>query len=150
LLPKEEPITEMLEMTPIAEGTAVPPRSASFEEKMAYYRSQHTTVGIRATHLVGIPAVAAALPLIAARPRVGVPLFLAGWSLQVIGHKVFEKNSPALTKGLFTYQFCGLAFWCEEMADLIAGRSPFTGAKRDADDNADIAGIPIGDYAQVR
>jgi hypothetical protein len=140
----------MLEMTPIADGTTAPPRSASFEEKMAYYRSQHTTVGVRATHLVGIPAVAAALPLIAARPRVGMPLFLAGWSLQVIGHKVFEKNSPALTKGLFTYQFCGLAFWCEEMADLIAGRSPFTDAKRDADDNADIAGIPIGDYAQVR
>ena len=137
-------------MTPIADGTTAPPRSASFEEKMAYYRSQHTTVGVRATHLVGIPAVAAALPLIAARPRVGLPLFLAGWSLQVIGHKVFEKNSPALTKGLFTYQFCGLAFWCEEMADLIAGRSPFAAAKDDADDNSDVVGIPIGDYAQVR
>jgi hypothetical protein len=36
------------------------------------------------------------------------------------------------------------------MADLIAGRSPFTAAGRDADDSADVAGIPIGDYAQVR
>ncbi|GAC1576006.1 MAG: hypothetical protein NVS3B18_09770 [Candidatus Dormibacteria bacterium] len=145
-------ITEMFEMTPIADGTEVPPRSAPFEEKMAYYRSQHTTTGVRATHLVGIPAVAAALPLMAARPRVGVPLFLAGWSLQVLGHKVFEKNSPALTKGLFTYQFCGLAFWCEEMADLIAGRSPFTGAedRGDRDDRGDLAGIPVGDYAQAR
>ena len=102
---------------------------------MAYYRSQHTTPGVRATHLVGIPAVAAALPLIAGRPRVGVPLFLGGWALQVLGHKVFEKNSPALTKGFFTYQFCGLAFWCEEMADLVAGRSPLTGG-RAADDRA--------------
>jgi uncharacterized membrane protein YGL010W len=142
----------MFEMTPIADGTEAPPRSAPFEEKMAYYRSQHTTTGVRATHLVGIPAVAAALPLMAARPRVGVPLFLAGWSLQILGHKVFEKNSPALTKGLFTYQFCGLAFWCEEMADLIAGRSPFIGAEGggDRDDRGDLAGIPVGDYAQAR
>jgi hypothetical protein len=141
----------LTEMTPIATGTEVPPRSASFDEKMAYYRSQHTTSGVRATHLVGIPAVAAALPLIAARPRVGVPLFLAGWTLQVIGHRVFEKNSPALTKGFFTYQFCGLAFWCEEMAELVAGRSPLAGAQssRDLDDSGDLAGIPVGDYAQV-
>jgi hypothetical protein len=148
---EEESITVMMKLTPIADGADVPHRSASFDEKMAYYRSQHTTTGVRATHLVGIPAVAAALPLIAARPRVGVPLFLAGWSLQVLGHKVFEKNSPALTKGVFTYQFCGLAFWCEEMADLIAGRSPLIGRKdfRDLDDSGDIPGIPIGDSAQV-
>ena len=142
----------MMEMTPAAGGAEVPPRSASFEEKMAYYRSQHTTPGVRATHLVGIPAVAAALPLVVARPRVGVPLFLGGWVLQVIGHKVFEKNSPALTKGLFTYQFCGLAFWCEEMADLIAGRSPLTGGQRpgDGDELGDLAGIPVGEFAQAR
>jgi hypothetical protein len=148
--PEEESIAVM-EMTPAADGTDVPPRSASFEEKMAYYRSQHTTPGVRATHLVGIPAVAAALPLIAGRPRVGVPLFLGGWALQVLGHKVFEKNSPALTKGLFTYQFCGLAFWCEEMADLIAGRSPLTGGSRaeDRDELGDLAGIPVGEYAQA-
>jgi hypothetical protein len=36
------------------------------------------------------------------------------------------------------------------MADLIAGRSPFTDTKRAADDDADIAGIPVGEYAQVR
>jgi hypothetical protein len=141
-----------MEMTPAADGTDVPPRSASFEEKMAYYRSQHTTPGVRATHLVGIPAVAAALPLIAGRPRVGVPLFLGGWALQVLGHKVFEKNSPALTKGFFTYQFCGLAFWCEEMADLVAGRSPLTGGHRsdDRDDRGDLAGIPVGEFARAR
>jgi uncharacterized membrane protein YGL010W len=145
-------MNRVMEMTPAADGNEAPPRSASFEEKMAYYRSQHTTPGVRATHLVGIPAVAAALPLVAARPRVGVPLFLGGWALQVLGHKVFEKNSPALTKGLFTYQFCGLAFWCEEMAELIAGRSPLTGTGRgvDGDELGDVAGIPVGDFARAR
>lgn len=148
----DEPIIARMEMTPIATGTAVPPRSAPFEEKMAYYRSQHTSTGVRATHLVGIPAVAAALPLAAARPKVGVPLFFAGWSLQILGHRVFEKNSPTLTKGFFTYQFCGLAFWCEEMADLVAGRSPLTGGRRsrDVDDSGDVAGIPIGGFAQAQ
>lgn len=142
----------MMEMTPTAAGTAVPPRTAPFEEKMAYYRSQHTTRGVRATHLVGIPAVVAALPLVAARPRMGLPLFVAGWTLQVLGHRVFEKNSPALTKGVLTYQFCGLAFWCEEMAELVAGRSPLVGGQRDDrdDDDRELAGIPIGGFAEVR
>lgn len=142
----------MMDTTPIASGTDAPPRSASFEEKMAYYRSQHTTAGVRATHLVGVPAVAAALPLIAARTKLGVSLFLAGWSLQILGHRVFEKNSPALTKGFFTYQFCGLAFWCEEMADLVAGRSSLTGGQGapGSDDSSDVAGIPVGGFAQVR
>ena len=135
----------MLELTPTTQGSDVPPKSAPFEEKMAYYRSQHTTRGIRATHLVGIPAVAASLPLMAARPKVGVPLFLAGWTLQVLGHKVFEKNNPSLTKGFLTYQFCGLAFWCEEMADIVAGRSAVLGAGDDAEDfESSVAGIPVG------
>lgn len=135
----------MLEMTPVTEGSTVPPRNASFEEKMAYYRSQHTTRGIRATHLVGIPAVAAALPLVVARPRVGIPLFLAGWTLQVIGHKVFEKNNPALTKGFLTYQFCGLAFWCEEMADLVGGRSAILRGEAETEDvTSTLVGIPVG------
>src|SRR5437588_10119981 len=103
-------------------GAPVPDRSASFAEKMAYYRSQHTTKGVRATHLVGIPGVAFSMPVMATRPRVGLPLFAASWALQVVGHKVFEKNKPALSKGFLTYQFCGLAFWCEEMVNLIAGK----------------------------
>jgi len=112
-----------MDLTPGHRGTIEPPpASATFAEKMAYYRSQHTTRGVRATHLVGIPGVAFSMPVILARPRVGIPMFLASWALQVAGHVAFEKNSPALSKGFFTYQFCGLAFWCEEMADLVAGK----------------------------
>jgi len=73
---------------------------------------------------VGIPTVAAAMPISLVRPKLGLPLLAAGWALQVAGHKLFEHNSPALTKGFLTYQLCGLALWCEEMGDLIAGRSP--------------------------
>jgi uncharacterized membrane protein YGL010W len=112
-----------MEMTPGSRrGQSAPPASAPFAQKMAYYRSQHTTKGVRATHLVGIPGVAFSIPLSLARPKVGLPLFGLSWALQVLGHSVFEKNKPALTEGFFTYQFCGLAFWCEEMVDLISGR----------------------------
>jgi uncharacterized membrane protein YGL010W len=112
-----------MDLTPGSRGNvALPPRSAPFADKMAYYRAQHTTTGVRVTHLVGIPGVAFSMPIVAARPKLGVPVFLASWALQVAGHMVFEKNSPALSKGFFTYQFCGLAFWCEEMVDLISGK----------------------------
>ena len=109
------------------QAVPVPPRDAPWADKLDYYRSQHVTLGCRATHLVGIPAVTAAMPISLVRPRLGLPLFAAGWALQVAGHKLFERNSPALTKGLFTYQLCGLAFWCEEVGDLISGRSPLAG-----------------------
>jgi uncharacterized membrane protein YGL010W len=99
----------------------VPPADAPFAEKMAYYRSQHTTKGVRLTHLVGIPGVAFSMPVILVKPRLGVRVFALSWALQVLGHKVYEKNNPALTKGFLTYQLCGLAFWCEEVAGLLAG-----------------------------
>jgi uncharacterized membrane protein YGL010W len=117
----------MGDLTPVTAEASPPPSSAPFADKMAYYRSQHTTPGIRATHLVGIPAVTVSMPLMLGRPRVGVPMFLTGWALQVLGHKVFEKNSPALTKGFLTYQFCGLAYWCQEMVELISGQSELLG-----------------------
>jgi uncharacterized membrane protein YGL010W len=111
-----------MELTPgQRDDIPVPSPDAPFSEKMAYYRSQHTTKGVRVTHLVGIPGVAFSMPVILARPRLGLPVFGLSWALQVLGHKVFEKNNPALTKGFLTYQLCGLAFWCEEVAGLLAG-----------------------------
>lgn len=101
----------------------LPAKDAPFSEKMAYYRSQHSTRGIRATHLVGIPGVAFSLPVLLTRSRrKGLFLFVLSWVVQVFGHKYYEKNNPSLTKGFVTYQLCGLAFWCEEVADLVAGR----------------------------
>jgi len=112
-----------VDLTPGRRGTHGPPAGdTSFADKMAYYRSQHTTKGVRASHLVGIPGVAFSLPIVCVRPRLGVPLFLASWALQIAGHVTFEGNSPALSKRFLTYQFCGLAFWCEEMVDLVSGK----------------------------
>lgn len=112
-----------MDLTPGRRGTLRPPTGdATFAEKMEYYRAQHTTTGVRATHLVGVPAMAAALPITLVKPRLGLGLLAAAATAQIAGHVLFERNSPALDSGLTPYAFCGLAFWCEEVVDLLAGR----------------------------
>jgi uncharacterized membrane protein YGL010W len=77
----------------------VPTPDAPFSEKMAYYKTQHTSRGTRFTHMIGTPVIAAGIPLLLAKPRVGVPMFVGGWLLQIAGHRVFEHNLPS-TQGL--------------------------------------------------
>jgi uncharacterized membrane protein YGL010W len=100
----------------------IPEPTAPFTEKLAYYRTLHAGRGVRATHLVGIPTIVASLPLLVAKPVVGFPMLASGWIVQVAGHWVFERNNPALTRGFATYQLTGLAYWCEEVGDIIARR----------------------------
>ena len=56
-----------------------PAPHAPFSDKMAYYRTQHTSRGVRFTHLVGTPVIAVGIPLLFAKPRAGLPMFLGGW-----------------------------------------------------------------------
>ena len=100
----------------------LPEPTAPFSEKLAYYRSLHTSRGVRATHLIGIPAIVASLPLLVADPVIGLAMLIGGWIIQVVGHRVFEGNSPALTKGFVTYQLTGLAYWCDEVGNMISRR----------------------------
>jgi len=86
---------------------------------MAYYRSQHTSKGVRATHLVGTPIIAAGLPLMFAKPRLGAPMFIGGWAMQILGHKVFEKNLPSTHKGWITYQLTGVIDVCEQYGEML-------------------------------
>jgi uncharacterized membrane protein YGL010W len=76
----------------------VPAPEAAFAEKLAYYRTQHAGRGVRITHLIGTPVIAAGMPLLVAKPRVGVAMFV-GWLLQIAGHGLFEHNLP-FTHGL--------------------------------------------------
>ncbi|MBV8347819.1 MAG: DUF962 domain-containing protein [Mycolicibacterium sp.] len=61
----------------------VPAPEAPFAEKMAYYRTRHTSRGARVTHMIGTPVIAAGMPLLVAKPRVGVAMFVGGWLLQI-------------------------------------------------------------------
>jgi uncharacterized membrane protein YGL010W len=72
----------------------LPASDAPFSEKMAYYRSQHLSRGVTITHMIGIPVIAAGMPLLLAKPRVGATMFFGGWLLQIAGHRFFEHNLP--------------------------------------------------------
>lgn len=75
------------------------------------------------THLIGMPIIVAGLPLMVARPRVGTPMFLGGWALQILGHTLFEKNLPSTHKGWITYQLTGVIDVCEHYGEMLARRS---------------------------
>jgi uncharacterized membrane protein YGL010W len=121
----------------------VPDRTAPFADKVAYYKSQHSSSGVLKTHLFGIPIVAMSLPLLFARPRVGIPMFAGGWAVQIAGHLVFEHNSPALKEGPLTYQLAGLAVWAEEVGEIVARRHQ----KRDGQPGNGAAAAPAASAA---
>ncbi len=107
-----------------------PPPEAPFADKMAYYRTQHTSKGVKTTHLVGIPTIAVGLPLMFAKPRVGAPMFIGGWTIQILGHRLFEKNLPSTHKGWITYQLTGVIDVCEQYGEMLARRSQRRAALR--------------------
>ncbi len=107
-----------------------PPPEAPFADKMAYYRTQHTSKGVKTTHLVGIPIIAVGLPLMFAKPKVGAPMFIGGWTIQILGHRLFEKNLPSTHKGWITYQLTGIIDVCEQYGEMLARRSQRRAALR--------------------
>jgi uncharacterized membrane protein YGL010W len=109
-----------------------PTADAPFSEKMAFYRTQHTSRGVRLTHLIGTPVIAAAIPLLLTKPRVGTPMFIGGWIFQIAGHRVFEHNMPSTHKGWITYQLAGVIDVCEQYGALLARRNQRKAARRTA------------------
>jgi uncharacterized membrane protein YGL010W len=67
----------------------------SLVEYLEDYRRDHSQLGTKITHMVGIPMILASLPIVPVNPLVGGGMFLGGWALQFVGHYVFEKNDPA-------------------------------------------------------
>nr|WP_207949641.1 Mpo1-like protein [Mycobacterium eburneum] len=110
----------------------VPAPDAAFSEKMAYYRTQHRSRGVRITHMIGTPVIVAGMPLLAVKPRAGAPMFVGGWLLQIAGHRLFEHNLPSTHKGWITYQLTGLIHVCEQYGQLLARRSRRKSARKGA------------------
>jgi uncharacterized membrane protein YGL010W len=73
----------------------IPKPRHSLRDYLSQYEKEHTKLGTKLTHLVGIPMVVASIPTIFVNPPVAGGLFASGWALQIIGHRVFEKNKPA-------------------------------------------------------
>lgn len=86
-----------------------------------FYKSKHTTLGCRITHMFGIPLIFMSflsLPLV----PVFLTFFLAGWGLQLLGHYVFEKNEPVFKTNPEQFPQTVLAsarFAYEEWRDLL-------------------------------
>jgi Protein of unknown function (DUF962) len=79
-----------------------------------------------------VPVIAVAMPLLFARPRMGVPMFLGGWIFQIAGHRVFEHNMPSTHKGWITYQLAGVIHVCEQYGELLARRNQHKARRRAA------------------
>lgn len=73
-----------------------PDTQKEYADTLEYYKSQHTTLGCKITHMVGVPMIALSVPMLLISPRRAANLFAGGWALQFIGHYVFEKNSPVV------------------------------------------------------
>src|SRR3974390_2013028 len=74
----------------------VPLPRHSLRDYMTQYEKEHTKFGTKLTHMVGIPMVVVSIPTTFVNPPLAGGLFASGWALQFIGHRVFEKNRPAL------------------------------------------------------
>ena len=88
------------------------------------YRAQHTHPRNQACHRVGIPMIAASLPIGAT--IVGLPLaawlFTVGWGFQFAGH-YFEGNSPAFVSDRRNL-LVGLVWWLQKSGLPIAESPP--------------------------
>lgn len=86
---------------------------------IAQYAASHQDPLNRATHTVGIPMIAASVPMLLAAPlvprlrRPAIGLFAAGWALQFIGHAFEGKKPEFLSDPRFL--FVGLRWWAAEV-----------------------------------
>jgi uncharacterized membrane protein YGL010W len=88
--------------------------SATYSRLLASYKRGHTNPKNQACHKVGIPLIAASIPL--AVTVVGLPLaaglFTVGWGFQFAGH-LFEGKKPSFVEDPRAF-LVGLMWWAEE------------------------------------
>jgi uncharacterized membrane protein YGL010W len=90
----------------------------SLREYIAIYQREHTTLGNKLTHMVGIPMIVASIPTTLVNPLLGGGMFTAGWALQFVGHYVFEGNKPAFYGDAY-YLLVGPAWVAAEWLELL-------------------------------
>jgi hypothetical protein len=89
-------------------------------EYMARYDHEHHNAWNKLLHGIGIPVILAGLVLlILLEWRWGLPLFLGGWVLLFVGHRI-EGNNPAFFQGP-VYFLVGPLWVAKELKDLLAG-----------------------------
>lgn len=107
----------------------LPRPQKSLRAYLDQYAAEHTHVGTKVTHMIGIPMIVASIPATVVAPPVGVGLFTAGWALQLAGHYLFEKQPPSFFNDPY-YLLVG-AVWCGvEYAELLGIPVPESVASR--------------------
>jgi hypothetical protein len=101
------------------------PRSAAmttFSEYMAQYDHEHGNRWNKALHGIGIPVIIAGIALLCLTFwRTGAALFVGGWVLLFLGHRI-EGNKPAFFQGVI-YFLVGPVWIAKEIKEALLGRS---------------------------
>jgi hypothetical protein len=97
-------------------------------EYMSRYDHEHTNVWNRVLHGVGIPCIIAGIVLLVMlRWQLGLALFVGGWVLLFLGHRI-EGNNPAFFQGP-VYFLVGPLWVAKELKDALLGRARRTPAR---------------------
>jgi len=96
---------------------------SSFSSDLEQYRAKHRTPGCKLMHLIGVPLIVLAIPMLFFNWRRALVLFGAGCLCQLTGHYLFEHNQPLFMgnpRKLNTY-LSALVFVAEEWMHLLSG-----------------------------
>jgi len=98
----------------------------SFAQYMAQYDHEHVDPWNKLLHGIGIPIILAGIVLLVLmRWRIGAALFVGGWILLFVGHRV-EGNKPAFFQGV-VYFLVGPIWLARELKDAVLGKSHRSG-----------------------
>lgn len=95
----------------------------TWDEWIAQYAKSHQHPVNRFCHTIGIPLIAASLPLVAAAFfaeglwPVPAAMFVVGWILQFIGHW-FERKPPEFFSD-WRFLFVGLRWWVAKVTGRV-------------------------------
>ncbi|MFQ5926024.1 MAG: Mpo1-like protein [Terriglobia bacterium] len=89
---------------------------------IALYDHEHTHPWNKVLHGFGVPAVVTSLVLALFDWRWGLVLFVGGWLLLFLGHKI-EGNKPAFFQGII-YLLVGPLWVAKELVGVLRGRRP--------------------------
>lgn len=98
---------------------------AAWSERMERYQADHQHPVNQACHSIGIPLIAASIPIGAT--VIGLPLaasmFTIGWTFQFVGH-VFEGKKPSFIDDR-RQMITGLLWWTQKVGlPLVATADP--------------------------
>ena len=115
----------------------------TLREYLTTYQKEHTKLGTKLTHMVGIPMIVASLPTALVSPPLAGGMFVGGWALQFIGHAVFEKSKPSFFADPY-YLLVGPVWVAAEWLELFGLPVP---AILETDGDVEVAHNPRGAHA---